>query len=61
MKKVRLNDRLFDRVKRKDLIVLDGTSRETPERERNWDRHLERAFRAGAEIASAETPEGGGL
>jgi NAD(P)H dehydrogenase (quinone) len=52
MKKVMLNDRLFDRVKRKDLIVLDGTSREIPERERNWDSHLERVFRAGAEIAS---------
>jgi hypothetical protein len=44
------------------MIVLDGTSREIPGRERNWDRHLERAFRAGAEIAGAEeTPERGGL
>ncbi|MDR0623019.1 MAG: NAD(P)H-dependent oxidoreductase [Treponema sp.] len=61
MKKVMLNDRLFDRVKRKEMIVLDGTSREIPERERNWDRHLERAFRAGAEMALAEPAEGSGL
>ncbi|MDR2258352.1 MAG: NAD(P)H-dependent oxidoreductase [Treponema sp.] len=53
MKKVMLNDRLFDRAKRKEMIVLDGTSREIPGRERNWDTHLERAFRAGAEIAGA--------
>jgi NAD(P)H dehydrogenase (quinone) len=58
MKKVMLNDRLFDRVKRKEMIVLDGTSREIPEREWNWNRHLDRAFRAGAEIAAAEPAAG---
>jgi NAD(P)H dehydrogenase (quinone) len=58
MEKVMLKDRLFDRVKRKDMIVLDGTSRETSDRERNWDRHLDRVFRAGAEIVGAEPAEG---
>jgi len=50
LEKVMLEDRLFDRVKHKELIILDGTSRETPLREQNWEKHLERAFRAGAEI-----------
>lgn len=47
LEKVMLDDRLFDRVKTKDLIILDGTSRESPDRERNRAAHLERAFRLG--------------
>jgi NAD(P)H dehydrogenase (quinone) len=47
MKKVTLNDRLFDRVKSKEMIVFDSTSRELPERKLNWDHYLERAFEAG--------------
>ena len=50
LEKVMLDDRLFDRVKAKELLMLDGTSRETPDRERNWNSHLERAFQAGARI-----------
>jgi len=50
MEKVLLDDRLFDRVKSKELIVLDGTARETASREENRERHLERAFRAGASL-----------
>ena len=50
IKKVMLEDRLFDRVKTKELIILDGTSRETPLREQNRKAHLERAFQAGAEF-----------
>ena len=50
LEKVMLEDRLFDRVKHKELIILDGTSRDIPLREQNWEKHLERAFRAGAEI-----------
>jgi NAD(P)H dehydrogenase (quinone) len=64
MKKVMLNDRLFDRVKQKEMIVLDGTSREIPERERNWEKHLDRVFRAGAGMAAepaGETRERSGL
>jgi NAD(P)H dehydrogenase (quinone) len=51
MKKVLLDDRLYDRVKSKALLILDGTSRETPNREQSWNAHLEKAFRAGAGIA----------
>ncbi|MDR2101544.1 MAG: flavodoxin family protein, partial [Treponema sp.] len=51
MKRVMLNDRLFDRVKTRELILLDASSRECPERLSNWDRHLRRAFEAGAQIA----------
>jgi NAD(P)H dehydrogenase (quinone) len=47
MKKVMLEDRLFDRVKQKEMIIFDSTSRELPERERNWDAYLKRAFEIG--------------
>jgi NAD(P)H dehydrogenase (quinone) len=50
MRKVMLEDRLFDRVKRKEMIILDATSRELAERELNRARHLERAFEAGRGI-----------
>jgi len=50
LEKVMLYDRLFDRVKEKELIILDGTSRDTPLREENYTAHLERAFKAGAGI-----------
>ena len=48
MKIVMLNDRLFDRVKHKEMIILDATSRELPERELNREGRLRRAFEAGA-------------
>jgi NAD(P)H dehydrogenase (quinone) len=47
LEKVMLYDRLFDRVKEKELIILDGTSREKELRETNRKAHLERAFKAG--------------
>jgi NAD(P)H dehydrogenase (quinone) len=50
MKKVMLNDRLFDRVKSKELIVFDGMTREFPTREANWDAFLQKAFDAGRNI-----------
>jgi NAD(P)H dehydrogenase (quinone) len=50
MKRVMLGDRLFDRVKAGEMIVLDGTSRETESRKANWDDHLRRAFEAGAAL-----------
>jgi len=51
LEKVMLEDRLFDRVKSRELVVLDGTSRETPLRGENRERHLLRAFQAGADLA----------
>lgn len=48
MKKVMLKDRLFDRVKSKEMIIFEATSRELPDRELNRDRHLKKAFEAGA-------------
>jgi NAD(P)H dehydrogenase (quinone) len=47
MKRVMLEDRLFDRVKHKEMIILDATSRELPERELNKAGHLKRAFEVG--------------
>ena len=48
MKRVSLDDRLFDRVKSREMIILDATSRELPERELYREKHLKRAFDAGA-------------
>jgi len=50
LEKVMLYDRLFDRVKEKELIILDGTSREKALRETNRKTHLERVFKAGQGI-----------
>ncbi|WP_438431494.1 NAD(P)H-dependent oxidoreductase [Gorillibacterium sp. sgz500922] len=48
MRRVMLDDRLSDRVREKDLIVLDRTSREyAEERAARWDCHLQTAYRAG--------------
>ena len=45
MKTVMLGDRLFNRVKTKEFIVLDSTVKEM--RAANWDRHLKIVFEAG--------------
>ena len=50
MKKITLQDRLFDRVKEKEMIIFSATSRELPERELYRDKHLKRAFEAGAAL-----------
>jgi NAD(P)H dehydrogenase (quinone) len=50
LEKVMLRDRLFDRVRSKELIIFDGTSREFESRKNRWEEHLGRAFKAGAEI-----------
>jgi len=50
MKKIMLEDRLFDRVKQKEMIILDAASRELPERELNRAKHLQRAFEAGRKL-----------
>ena len=51
LKKVMLEDRLFDRVKTKELLILDGTSRETPLRDQNREAHLMRVFQAGVTLS----------
>ena len=48
MKKAFLDDRLSDRVKSKEMIILDGTERHLPEHEANRKKHLQGAFDAGA-------------
>ena len=48
MKTVMLGDRLFDRVKSKEFIVLDSMTKGDMEaRNANWDKHLQTAFGAG--------------
>jgi NAD(P)H dehydrogenase (quinone) len=51
MKTVMLGDRLYDRVKRKEFILLDGMARQDANlRERNWHKHLETSYRAGRDF-----------
>ena len=50
MKKVFLDDRIFDRAKHREMVIFDATSRELKERETNWDKHLARAFDLGARL-----------
>ncbi|MDR3248329.1 MAG: NAD(P)H-dependent oxidoreductase [Treponema sp.] len=50
MERTMLNDRLFDRVKTKEMVILEATSRELPSRKENWDANLGRVFRLGSEI-----------
>ena len=47
MKKIFLEDRLFDRVKRKEMIIFDTASRELKERNTEWDNRLKKAFDIG--------------
>ena len=48
MKTVMLGDRMFDRVKEKEFIVLDSTTKfDMEKRLANWDKHLNTAFEAG--------------
>jgi NAD(P)H dehydrogenase (quinone) len=51
MEKVMLQDRLFDRVKAKQFILLDAASRELESRKTRWEEHLQTAFIAGRDIA----------
>ena len=51
MKTVMLGDRIFDRAKIKNFIVLDAMSKYAIEaRETNWDRNLETAYKAGCTL-----------
>src|SRR5574344_540879 len=47
MKKVMLGDRLFNRVKRTDFVVLDRMTRASNAREANWKKYLEVAYEKG--------------
>ena len=47
MRKVFLDDRLFDRVKRKEMIIFDATSRELDERVINLEKYPSKAFDIG--------------
>lgn len=52
MKKVMLEDRLFEKVKKSDFVVFDGMSRELESRTANWEKHLEEAYNQGKEFFS---------
>ncbi|MCL2558269.1 MAG: NAD(P)H-dependent oxidoreductase [Treponema sp.] len=50
LEKVMLDDRIHDRAKAKELVIMEGTSRETALREAGRERNLALAFQAGASI-----------
>jgi len=50
MRSVMLEDRLFDRVKQKEMIIFPETSRELPQRELYREKHLKQAFEAGKKL-----------
>jgi NAD(P)H dehydrogenase (quinone) len=47
MEKVMLGDRMFDRVKSKEMIILGGMSREMESRQTGWEKYLHTAYEAG--------------
>lgn len=47
MRKVMLDDRLFNRVKEKEFVIFDGMTREFKSREENWDKNLAIAYEKG--------------
>ncbi|MDR0476251.1 MAG: NAD(P)H-dependent oxidoreductase [Treponema sp.] len=55
MKKVILEDRLFDRVKQKEIIIFDAASREKNDRNLNMEKHLKRAFDTGAALGEQQS------
>ena len=50
MKKVMLGDRLFGRARESEFIVFDSTSRENENREKNWDKNIQKAYEKGATL-----------
>jgi NAD(P)H dehydrogenase (quinone) len=52
LERIMLKDRLFDRTKTKELIILDETSRELPDREKNCEKHLKKVFDIAAGIGT---------
>lgn len=51
MRSVMLNDRVYDRAERKEMVVLGGTTKFFPElREANWNKHLKTAFEYGKSL-----------
>lgn len=47
MKKVMLEDRLFERAKQMEFVVFDNTSREFGLRAENWEANLQKAYEKG--------------
>ena len=50
MKKVMLEDRLFEKVKKSDFVIFDGMSRELESRTANWEKHLQEAYNQGKDF-----------
>lgn len=51
MRTVMLGDRIFDRAREKEMIVLGGTTRADEKlRAANWDRHLQTVYDAAARL-----------
>ncbi len=56
MKRVMFGDRMFNRAKKTEFVLIDSTSREKEEREANWESNLKKAYDKGLTLFS-ETEE----
>lgn len=53
MKTVMLGDRIYDRAEKKEMIMLDGTTKLKQElRKNNWEKHLKTAYNLGMYLES---------
>ena len=47
MKKVMINDRIFDRAKKSDFVLFPGMTRELDSRKQDWDKNIQVAYEKG--------------
>ena len=52
MKKVMINDRIFDRAKESDFVLFPGMTRELDSRKLDWDKNLNTAYEKGKNLFS---------
>lgn len=50
MKKVMINDRIFDRTKKSEFFLFPEMTRELTTREEDWDKNLKTAYEKGVNL-----------
>lgn len=50
MKRVMINDRIFDRAKESDFVLFPGMTRELDSRKLDWDKNLKTAYEKGKDL-----------
>jgi putative NADPH-quinone reductase len=56
MKKVMINDRIFDRAKKSDFVLFSRMTRKLPSREEDWDKNLKTAYEKGRKLFNSGDP-----